>query len=746
MRTETTHPGREVMKYVRWVVVILLFMVACNGETSSSTSPVVSPTVSETLPEPDVRVTSVPDPEDTAHEYLQAWQDGNYAAMYGMLTDLSQDAITLEDFTDRYQMVATQANLASVGYEILSSLVSPRSAQVAYRVVLNSAIVGEFSRDTMMNLSMVDNEWQIQWDDVLILPELAGGNLLWMNSSRPSRGDIYDRDGHAIAIQSDAAALFLIPNQINSEAEEDLLTQLWLLTGIRPNHIYDLYADNPRQGCCLPLDEVTTDELNDHLLALSGYSGWGYRDYFGRYYFGNGIAPQTVGYVSSLTAEQLNEYIPLGYQIDDKVGQLGLEAWGEEYLAGRRGGTLYVVDPEGNIVTQLGASQAEPALSMYTNLDRDLQLGAQEAMRGFVGAAVVLERDTGRVLAMVSSPTFDPNAFEPTNVNSSYLLSLFSGYGTSPFLNRATLGFYPPGSVFKVVTIAAALESGLYTADTIYECGYYFTELPGFEGEDWTLAKGFPPSGTLTLPQGLMRSCNPYFWHIGLDLYNQGLMTAVTDMARAFGLGGLTGIEGVDEDSGEIPDPVLPGDAVQQAIGQGAMFVTPLQIVRFIAAIGNDGVMMQPQLVNRIETADGEVVAEYEPVETGFLPISEDNLNIIQNAMYSVVANSRGTAYWKFRGFSVPVAGKTGTATIDAFQESHAWFTGYTFAENPDVPDIAIVVIVENGGEGSDTAAPIFRRIAEIYFFGRPYTRYPWESQIGVTATPSPDETETPTP
>jgi cell division protein FtsI/penicillin-binding protein 2 len=431
-----------------------------------------------------------------------------------------------------------------------------------------------------------------------------------------------------------------------------------------------------------------------------------------------------------------------GYRRDEKVGRIGLESWGEEILSGVRGGTLNLISPEGVALEQIAASTSQPAQSIYTTIDSDLQLQAQQAIVDFLGAIVVLERDTGRVLAMVSSPGFDPNLFEPQNFNREFQIQDLFDQQAIPLLNRATQGQYPLGSVFKIITMAAGMESGLYSAETTYECQHEFNELPDVTLYDWTLEKEFPPSGILTLPEGLMRSCNNYFYHIGLDLYDQGLTTANSDMARDFGLGSPTGIGQLEEESGQVPDPGSRLYATSLAIGQADLLVTPLQVANFIAAVGNGGTLDRPPGVEQLAPAEGEPTYTFEPEVRGELSVSQQNLQVIQDAMVSVVANRRGTAYREFINFRIPFAGKTGTAQ-DTPRDPHAWFAGYTFAENPDRPDIAAAVIVENIGDGSEFAAPIFRRVMEAYFFGRPLTPYPWEQQIGV---PRPEPTETPTP
>jgi penicillin-binding protein 2 len=236
-----------------------------------------------------------------------------------------------------------------------------------------------------------------------------------------------------------------------------------------------------------------------------------------------------------------------------------------------------------------------------------------------------------------------------------------------------------------------------------------------------------------------MRSCNPFFWEVGYTLYYNDRPNDIAHMARAFGLGQPTGIEQIEEESGQIIDPTSDIAMVNMSIGQGDVLVTPLQVASFLAALGNGGTLYRPQVVEKVEPIDGSPATQlFKPEARGTLPIQSFRMELLEEAMISVVKDSRGTANFRLRGLQIPVAGKTGTAESGSGLP-HAWFAGYTMAsESTGLPDIAVAVIIENEGEGSDYAAPVFKRIVETYYYGAPQTFYWFESEFGVTRTPTP--------
>lgn len=742
------------MKLYRVLVILLmvaLVLTACgsNGGSNGISELFVTDTPIP-LPTAHVNVTPAPDARTAVSAYLDALKAGDYAGMYSMLTKISQESITQDDFSKRYNDALNEMSAGSIDYQVMADKKSPYAAEVAFSITYKTELVGDIQRDIIMHLALEDGQWKVQWEEGLILPELMGGNVLKMDYQIPARGDIYDRAGLPVATQNEVYAFWVDTGLVTPDSQETLANELARLCGYKADDILNqILASGP--GWRLSMCEATKEEAS-RLLGIFP-AGLQYTTYTTRYYANQGFAAPITGYMLSISPDQLNEYRRRGYRGDERIGQQGIEKWAEDYLGGQHGGSLYVVNPDGQIVTRLGESAPKAADSVYLTIDTNMQYYAEQAIRNFRGAVVVMERDTGRVLAMASSPNYDPNLFDPNTPNSDLLTTLLNDQD-NPLLNRAAQGQYPLGSVFKIITMSAGLESGLYLPETTYDCQYEFTELLPFGGptlHDWTwqhcqdrIASGrtcetsdSQPSGLLTLPEGLMRSCNPYFYHIGLDLYRNNRANDVANMARAFGLGQPTGIDQIPEASGNIPVPANEVDATSLAIGQGQTQVTPLQVATFIAAIGNGGTLYRPQLVEKITDVNGGIVLNFKPEARGTLPLQPDRLKLIQDAMVSVIENPRGTANFRLRGLNVPAAGKTGTAE-SGNGKSHAWFAGYTMDEqNSGKPDIAVAVIVENIGEGSDYAAPIFRWMVETYIYGTPQS-VPWFGPIGDPYTPTP--------
>ena len=737
--------GRAVIgRLVAQLALAAVLLAACQGSSAKPTAtpavPAASPSSAATAAtaKPQASPTPPSTAQQAAASYLADWQQGDYASMYALLAPSSQASLTAIQFQTQYTTNLTIMTATGVTPTLASATENGDTGEAKVHLTYPTHLVGTLETDVTLALQRAGGHWGVMFNSAAIWPDLVNGQKLYMVPFVPDRGTIYDRNGIPMVTQTDAVAIGVVPGEIDS-SNDNTASGLSRLLGKSAADIQALYANR------LPDQYVAIGEASAAELAkfsfVQNLAGVRISPYTARYYYGGGAAAQVTGYTVFIPADQMAGYLARGYSSGQRVGSLGRELWGETQLAGRNGGQLTLLDSAGKPLKALVIVQP-PANSqdITTTVDFNLQKAAQAALGNFTAAAVVIRVDDGEVLALASSPTFDPNLFEPANLNRQFA---DNGAISAGLLNRAAQDAYPPGSVFKIVTFSAALTSGLFTPDSQYTCNGMWDELgPSLLKHDW-LPQGH---GTLTLVQGLTASCDPYFWHVGNALFNYNA-DWLPQVARAFGLGAPTGINGLEETAGLIPDRAWKqqkigqawevGDTLNEAIGQGDVQATPLQIARMVAAVANNGILAQPQLVLKVAAAGQAPSYQFQPVFTGQLPLKPDQLAALQLGMHNVTQEPIGTARNRFRGLKIPVAGKTGTAETGQ-PDPHAWFAGYTFAHKPDKPDIAIAVWVQNIGEGADVAAPIFRRILESYY-GLPLTRYPWEDSVGVvrpTATP----------
>jgi penicillin-binding protein 2 len=684
-------------------------------------------------------------PEDAASAFLQAWEQRDYAAIHGLLSPESQEALDLESLTQRYQNALSTASVLTVTTDLQSVLRQGDAAAAAYNVTLETALFGTLSSEATMALARAGTSWGVEWEAGLIWPQLGEDEYFRTTYSIPIRADIYDANGLGLATQGTVVTLGVIPAQI--EDEDALLQALSSVTGLPPDAIRERYASaNPEWK--VPIADIPAEvsvEQNDVLASLAGL----YREEkTGRLYPHGEAAPHVVGWVAPVPAERLTEYRSRGYRGDEMVGVAGLEAWGEEILAGQHGGTLSIITSAGEEVMELRQRDAAPGRSIYTTINRDVQEMAQQILGGRRGSIVVMDVHSGAVRVMVSGPGFDPNVFvgPSSDVERAQVLA----NPDHPLVNRALQGTYPTGSVFKIVTMSAGMEgASMDPMGATFNCPGYWDGLGrGARKRCWK-ADGH---GTIVLQDGLSASCNVVFYNVGLALHeiDEDLLSRY---GRDFGLGRETGLDSLLEEGGLMPGPEwkeealgqiwYPGDTVNLAIGQGYLRVTPLQVTRMMAAVANGGTLYRPFLVDRVEAGTTQPAEVTEAQAVGRLPLSSEHLAALQAGLLGVTANETiGTASHRFRGLNIPVAGKTGTAEAGgADAEPHSWFAAYAPADDPE---IALVVLAENAGEGSTVAAPLARQVVEAYF-GLPLSDLPKEAEEGFEPpTPTPSTTEEP--
>jgi len=452
-----------------------------------------------------------------------------------------------------------------------------------------------------------------------------------------------------------------------------------------------------------------------------------------RRYLDGELAPHIVGVVGYPNEEEVAAVEAAGFQRDSILGRSGIEASWDETLRGRPGGQLLIVAQSGETLRVLAETTTQPGRSVYLTIDSNLQRfiqnevaalysgGAPWAPQSHGAAVVVFDANTGAILAMVSYPTYNANAFTPYPVigaqSAQLIITATQNDARQPLLNRPAQGNYPTGSVMKPLTAIAALDSGNWAFDETYtSIGTWSRDITR---TDW-FANGH---GTLTLSQAITHSCNSCFYEVGyrLDGVDSYLLPGYLNR---MGLGLPTGMTDIPESPGLIGTPEIKqqmtgmtwsfSDAVDMAVGQGLVEVTPLQIARAYAAIANGGTLYRPQLVDHVALLD-EISYTMTPEATP-TEIDPEVLAFIRQGMCGVVTSTYGTAEYVFRDSllldEVGVCGKTGTAQNPA-GDAHAWFVAYAPAAEPE---IVVAIVIENAGEGSAVAAPLARRILEYYF------------------------------
>jgi penicillin-binding protein 2 len=736
------------------LLFLLLAVTACGGRLPSLPSlPALQDAYDPRTPTPPPTATLAPTAtpiteaaEGVARAYYRAWEDLDYAGMYSLLSPQSQALVDQSSFVALYEDVARTATLRSVRARPLSALQEGNRAQMNVEVVWDTLLVGAIARQQSVELAHNNGRWGVVWKESLILPELQGGQQLHMDFRVPARANIYDAQGFALAYQGTAATLGVVPGEIKDEPA--LLEALSTVFGREPAAIRNLYA-TALPNWRVPLGDISAERLqeNGELLQPFLNNGGLYTEQRpARIYTENGVAPHVVGYVGPIPAENVKWYRDEGYRGDEYVGRSGVEAWGESYLRGERGGTLTIIGPTGEYISTVASSEPRQARSLYLTLDREFQQEVEDALAEAVrtvpgngtGSVVVLDVKTGNVLAIASYPSYNPGVFDVTRPGAENELGALLNAPGNPLLNRAAQGAYPTGSLFKVITFSAGMNSGLYTPDSTYlSVGTWRRMGDAFIKRDW-LSGGH---GNVTMRRAITVSCNTCFYDMGFNL-NEYDSFFLPQTARQFGFGAPTGIQGIDESAGLIPDPDwkisvgaggwVPGDAVNMAIGQGDVQITPLQMARVFAAFANGGTLVVPRIVDRIGSGGGAPEEAWPVQESGQIPLSEAHLDALRGALREVATQSYGTASHRFIGLPVPVAGKTGTAEAPPNQP-HSWFGGYAPADAYTLPDgtvltepqIAIVTMLEHAGEGSTYAAPLFRRIVELYY-DIPTTPFHW--------------------
>lgn len=512
--------------------------------------------------------------------------------------------------------------------------------------------------------------------------ELADSNRIQVKIIHAPRGVIFDKNGKILAANAPAFRL-TDPKQKTSR----LITR---------EEALELEVGNDPLGRSLEVDNVRTYPMGE-------------------------VTAHLVGYVGEVSLQQLKEDRFKNYRLGDFVGQSGIEAQYEKILKGVDGGEIIEVDSQGRQIRQLRIDPPIPGKNLYLNIDSGLQQKLYDAMKDALGktgsccgAAVAGDPFNGQILALVSFPTFDPNIFTRSGDNNA-IAEIFAR-SDSPSMNRVIGGTYPPGSTFKIVTSIAALGSSKITPHTIF-IDNGVMNLGIYTFSNWYFNQYGRTEGPVDLIKALKRSNDTYFYYVGQTIGEKVL----GEWAKKLNFGKVLGIDLPGEVEGLVPDDEwkrktfnqvwYPGDTLHMAIGQGFVLTTPLQILGVTSLVASNGTFYRPQLMNKI-TAGDTTLSEFKPQVLSSNLVNSQDLEVIKTGLEEVPKDG-GTA-WPFFTFPIPTAGKTGTAEFgDPKNKTHAWYTSY--APSAD-PKIALTVLIEAGGEGSNETAAVAKEVYRWYF------------------------------
>lgn len=506
---------------------------------------------------------------------------------------------------------------------------------------------------------------------------LADSNRIKVKVIHAPRGVIYDRNGKILA--QNEPGFRLIESSPSGQPHSRLVSR---------DEALKMEVDNDPKFKDLEIDSLRSYPLGD-------------------------VAAHVLGYMGEITSDELKDPNYLNYKPGDQVGRGGIEQSYEKTLKGKDGGEIFEVDSSGNPVRTLNRIDPIPGQNLYLTIDSDLQKVAYKLLSDQVkkvgsccGALVVSDPKSGQILALVSYPSFNPTDLSSALTDPN-----------SPLLNRVIGGTYPPGSTFKIASSLAGLSSGkINPKDQIEDTGV--TSLGPYTFANWYFTEYGKKEGEVDLLKAIQRSNDTYFYHLGEVVGEQTL----GDTAKRLGLGKALGIDLPGEVDGLIPDgnwkqrtqgqPWYPGDTLHMAIGQGYVLTTPLQIQNLISTVAADGKQYPPHLAYKITSPTGRLVKQFKFDNYSNSPFKQSDINLVKQGLEEVPKNG-GTA-WPFFTFTLPTAGKTGTAEYgDPKNRTHAWYTSYAPSSDPK---IAVTVLVEGGGEGSNVSAPVVKDIYRWYF------------------------------
>lgn len=688
-------------------------------------------------------VTPIPSPtpanmeysNELATEWITLWNKQDYAGMYQLTSAATRDNMTESAFVAKYTDIHRLAGINTINARLEGDV--DEAGYVKVVVNYESGLVGSLTQEMDLQMMQESEGWRVVWTPSLIFTDLGSNGCVAWTGETFIRGRILDSQGRVFAEDIAVTRVSVIPANVTDPAI--VYPELAKVLEMDQAEIERRVNASPNASWAVVLKDMPATEEINLLNAFSSFNGVTVRPATQRHYPYGASAVHLVGFVTLANADDIakDESVVEG----QLLGRDGVEYGANDLLTGKPGGTLSAVECSSRTKrAEIASVEGQPPVDVYLTVDAEFQKFVDESLYtaekeidgpdgqkitiGERGAVVILDPETGAVLAMVSHPSFDPNGYITNNFSEEDSANLNDPVKLA-WLNRAVNQPLATGSIFKVITTAGAMETLGYTNETLVDCPAVY-ELGGNTYQDWTVDNQVPPQGMLTLHQALVNSCNTVFYGIGEDM-DEVDPFALPNISRAFGLGQPVNMPYFPSStSGTIPDPTwkqenkgdgwATGDNVLLAIGQGFMEGTPLQMAVAYAAIANGGDVLVPYVVDRTQVQGEDPVQVGERKVRNELPLTDQQIVWIQEALRAQTTDQYGFGTsGLFGDFTFSISGKTGTAQNDRANEDgrpHSWFAAYApYPQDSGEADIASIVMVENTGEGVSFAAPVTKII-----------------------------------
>lgn len=639
--------------------------------------------------------------EKTFNTFTEKWAEADYSSMYQMLTNESKEYISEEDFISRYTNIFTAMNATNLSFETDGEALEEDGViTIPFKLDMNS-ITGNLSL-TNYKLSIIkeDKEYKINWDESLIFPNMIKDDKIRVSMTQAKRGNILDRNGKVLAEDGTIYTVGIYPANFNKSNVESKVSEIANALDISEDNITTKLEANTNPEHFIPLVDILTTDSRISTLKNREDDGILLREKIGRIYYGGEAFGRLIGYIGSITAEELETNSEKGYNDTSLIGKAGLEQVYEDTLRGEDAAEIYI--ERGMEKITIANKEVKNGNDIKLSVDYDLQNKVYSEMAGEKGAATAVNPKTGEVIAMVSAPSYDSNIF--TTYISKSQQAKWEENNHADEINRFNKT-YAPGSTMKLLTSIIGLENGVINPNEAKEI-HGLTWQKDSSWGDYKITRVIDPGKPVTLKDAANYSDNIYYAQVALDLGSEKFINGL----KSFGIGEDLTFEYPMEETqisndGQLNREILLADT---GYGQGEVMVTPLHMALSYSTLANEGNIMQPRLVIS-ENSEAKVWKE------GL--ISQNNLPILVDAFTASVNDAGAT----LPNGVVPghrVAGKSGTAEIKSSQEdTNGTENGWFVSVDPDSSKISIAMIIEDVKDrgGSHVTIPKVRNVMDYY-------------------------------